>query len=76
MKRAPHGREALASRQLGEQVRQGNVRPNLSKNVATQATGPAARAIDAHHIVRELIDRHDPFRTVSALRQPHRITSL
>jgi hypothetical protein len=50
---------ALASRQLGEQVRQGNVRPEpLDQNVATIATGPAARAIDAHHIVRELIDRH------------------
>jgi hypothetical protein len=50
---------ALARRQLGEQVRQGNVRPEpFDQNVATIATGLAARAIDAHPIVRELIERH------------------
>jgi hypothetical protein len=50
---------ALATRQLGEQVRQGNVRPEpLDQNVATIATGPAAaRAIAAHRIVRELSER-------------------
>jgi hypothetical protein len=42
-----------------EQVRQGNVRPEpFDQNVATIATGPAARALDAHRIVRELIERH------------------
>jgi hypothetical protein len=51
---------ALASRQLGEKVRQGNVRIEpLDQNVATIATGQAAvRALDAHRIVRELIERH------------------
>ena len=49
---------ALASRQLGEQVRQGNLRPEPSIRTLPIATGPAAAgAIDAHRIVRELSER-------------------